>query len=99
MGAPPDADDCKRVRIVRLAQRLVCHTSFLCALQVKEGAIKRLGTRFALLDKTLASSPFLTGDSFSISDGYLFTVMRWADNFKLDLSVYPNLTVSWRGES
>lgn len=51
----------------------------------------KLATRLTYLDKHFASHKFLTGDSFSAADAYLFTVTNWAGFLKLDLSPYPNL--------
>lgn len=32
------------------------------------------------------------GDTFTVADAYLFTVLRWSDRVKLDLSPYKNVT-------
>jgi glutathione S-transferase len=32
------------------------------------------------------------GKQFTVADGYLFTMLTWADRMKLDLSSMPNLT-------
>ena len=32
------------------------------------------------------------GDTFTVGDAYLFTVLRWSDRVKLDLSPYKNVT-------
>ena len=39
---------------------------------------ERLGTRFAHLDKHLASNDYLMGKDFSVADAYLFVVSNWA---------------------
>ena len=31
------------------------------------------------------------GKQFTVADGYLYTMMRWADGHKFDLSALPNL--------
>ena len=31
------------------------------------------------------------GDTFTVADGYLFTVSNWAGHVGLDLSPFPNL--------
>jgi len=51
----------------------------------------RLATRFAHVDKHLASNKYLMGDSFSVADAYLFVVTNWTVPMKIDLSPYPNL--------
>jgi glutathione S-transferase len=32
------------------------------------------------------------GKQFTVADGYLFTMLIWADRMKFDLSAMPNLT-------
>ena len=59
---------------------------------VKTAAKERLATRFAYLDKTLADRPFLMGDTFTIADAYLFTVVNWVNFHNVDLSPFPNLS-------
>ena len=39
---------------------------------------ERLATRFAHLDKHLASNDYLMGKNFSVADAYLFVVSNWA---------------------
>ena len=50
-----------------------------------------LARRFQLVERTLAKQPYLTGDAFTIADAYLFTVVRWADPLKVDLTPFPAL--------
>jgi len=50
-----------------------------------------LARRFALIEETLTERPFLTGNMFTIADAYLFTVVRWADPLKVDLTAFPPL--------
>jgi glutathione S-transferase len=50
-----------------------------------------LNKRYAVVEKRLASHPFLMGDNFTVTDAYLFTVTRWAHKVKFDLSPFPNL--------
>jgi glutathione S-transferase len=45
----------------------------------------RLMLRFGYLSDALADKPYLMGDNFSVADGYLFTVLRWAKGFKFEL--------------
>jgi len=58
---------------------------------VREERIAYLQRRYAVLEKQLASHPYLVGDTFSAADAYLFTVTNWADAVKLDLSAFPNV--------
>ena len=50
-----------------------------------------LAKRFGLVEKTLMKQSYLTGDAFTIADAYLFTVTRWADPLKVDLTPFPAL--------
>jgi glutathione S-transferase len=54
--------------------------------------LEYLRKRYSLIEKTLAKQNWLLGDHFTIADAYLFTVTRWAEFVKLDLSVFPALT-------
>ncbi len=51
----------------------------------KEAQRAKLATRFAFLAETLAGQPYLTGAAFTIADAYLFTILNWSDNLKVDL--------------
>jgi len=60
--------------------------------EVRKEKEEYLKKRYALIDKQLAESPFLTGEKFTIADAYLFTVTNWARHVKLDLGDFKNLT-------
>jgi glutathione S-transferase len=51
----------------------------------------RLMGKFKYLDGALAGRDHLMGKQFTVADGYLFTMLSWADRMKLDLSGMPNL--------
>lgn len=51
----------------------------------------RLTAKFKYLDGQLAGRNYLLGSSFTVADGYLFTMLRWAEAHKLDLSAFKNL--------
>jgi glutathione S-transferase len=57
----------------------------------KDAQKAKLATRFELLAKTLAAQPYLTGQSFTVADAYLFTILNWAPMLKVDLSPFPAL--------
>jgi glutathione S-transferase len=50
-----------------------------------------LQRRYELVEKILGKQTWLLGDQFSAADAYLFTVTRWANGVKLDLSAFPHL--------
>jgi glutathione S-transferase len=56
---------------------------------------ERLGTRFAYLDKHLASNDYLMGKDFSVADAYAFVVSNWAGRVDVDLSSHANV-LEWR---
>jgi glutathione S-transferase len=58
---------------------------------VKAATKERLAARFTYLDKTLAARPFLMGDTFTIADAYLFTVVNWTNFHDMSLAAFPNL--------
>jgi glutathione S-transferase len=39
----------------------------------------------------MAGRDYLMGSHFTVADGYLFTMLAWADRMKFDLSAMPNL--------
>ncbi|RZI64399.1 MAG: glutathione transferase GstA [Variovorax sp.] len=51
----------------------------------------KLAKRFQWLDGELAGKDYLMGDHFSVADGYLFTVLRWAKPMHVDLAAFPNI--------
>ena len=58
----------------------------------KAAVKKSLGERqLPFLEKALAGKDYLFGQ-FSVADGYLFTVLRWTNIHKIDLSGYPNIS-------
>jgi glutathione S-transferase len=50
-----------------------------------------LAARFAAVNAHLAESSYLMGDRFTVADGYLFVMLRWAKNLGLDMSSYGAL--------
>ncbi|MEY1636485.1 glutathione transferase GstA [Morganella morganii] len=54
-------------------------------------ALRNLMNKFAYVDGVLAKSPYITGNSFTVADAYLFTVCGWAPHLKISLEPYPHL--------
>lgn len=46
----------------------------------------RLSRRYEWLDGQLSGRDYLMGDHFTVADGYLFTVTRWAKAMDIDIS-------------
>lgn len=51
----------------------------------------KIGKTFAHIDGRLAGRDYLMGSQFTVADGYLFTILRWAVGQKFELGQYPNL--------
>ena len=51
----------------------------------------RVMGKFKYVDSQLAGRDYLMGKQFTVADGYLFTMLSWADRMKFDLSAMPNL--------
>jgi glutathione S-transferase len=51
----------------------------------------RVMGKFKYLDSQLAGRDYLMGKDFTVADGYLFTMLSWADRMKFDLSAMPHL--------
>ena len=47
--------------------------------------------KFKYVESQLAGRDYLMGSQFTVADGYLFTMLSWADRMKFDLSDMPNL--------
>jgi glutathione S-transferase len=58
---------------------------------VKAATKERLAVRFAYLDEALAKQPYVLGETFTIADAYLFTVVNWTNFHAVDISPFPNL--------
>ncbi len=51
----------------------------------------RVMGKFKYVDGALAGHDYLMGKQFTVADGYLFTMLNWAERMKFDLSAMPNL--------
>jgi glutathione S-transferase len=47
--------------------------------------------KFKYVDSQLKGRDYLMGKQFTVADGYLFTMLSWADRMKFDLSGLTNL--------
>ena len=59
--------------------------------ETKAAASAQITKRLAWVDSELAGKNYLMGDTFTVADGYLFTVTNWAAYVKLDISGFANL--------
>jgi glutathione S-transferase len=51
----------------------------------------RLMGKLKHIDEKLAGHDYLMGNTFTVADGYLYTMLRWADAHKFELSALKNL--------
>ncbi|MGC1182845.1 glutathione transferase GstA [Legionella sp.] len=54
--------------------------------------IPLLKKKFTFIDKHLQNHKFLSGEHFTLPDAYLFVMLLWAANVKIDLSELFNLS-------
>ncbi|WYX31256.1 glutathione binding-like protein [Achromobacter denitrificans] len=64
--------------------------------QLAGSASKLLTRLFAQLDAQLAGKSYLTGDTPTIADAYLYVVLRWAHAKEVDLSGLDNLAAFFK---
>jgi glutathione S-transferase len=57
----------------------------------KQMAKERLAQRYDYLAKHLAQKPYLMGATFTVADGYLFTLLNWTKFVNIDLAKWPAL--------
>jgi glutathione S-transferase len=53
---------------------------------------ERIGKRFDFVTRALEGKTYLMGDTFTVADGYLFTVLGWTKWLGIDLAQWPVLT-------
>jgi glutathione S-transferase len=59
--------------------------------EVRESTVAALGKKFDWLSSFLGSKTFVLGNTFTVADAYLFTVLNWTGFVKIDLSKWPVL--------
>ena len=57
----------------------------------RTAAVARLERWFGWLDAQLADHDYLMGQQFTVADGYLFTILNWANFLKMPLDRWPGL--------
>jgi glutathione S-transferase len=50
----------------------------------KAKASERIAMRYAQAEKELGDKVYLTGDTFSVADAYMFVTLRWAEKFGVE---------------
>lgn len=57
----------------------------------KAAAGERLAKKFGWLQGAIGDGPYLMGDSFTVADAYLYTVLNWTGFVGIDLGQWPGL--------
>lgn len=57
----------------------------------KAAAIERLEKRYGIVRDVLKNRDYILGDSFTVADAYLYTVLRWARMLELAPPKWPEL--------
>ncbi len=60
--------------------------------EFKETLKEKIGKRFDWVAEQLGGKDYLMGDTFTVADAYLFTILTWAKQVSLDLARWPVLT-------
>src|SRR6204780_5542461 len=58
---------------------------------IKQFARANLTKRLDWLNTALGSKHFLTGDTFTVADAYLFVVLGWSGHVGIEIGKWPNL--------
>ncbi len=59
--------------------------------ETKEQTIAAVGKKLDWLTKKLDAKQYLMGDTFTVADGYLFTVLNWGQWVGVDIAKWPVL--------
>ena len=61
-------------------------------LEAREAAVANIGRKLDVVGKAFDDGRlYLTGPDFTVADAYLFVVLSWAPNFRVDLGRWPHL--------
>jgi len=60
--------------------------------EAKAAALATLDKKFTFLTAQLGEKPYLLGDTFTVADAYLFTVLSWSSRVGVDLGKWPALS-------
>src|SRR5690606_22453600 len=59
--------------------------------EAKDAMREFLARRLGFVDKALEGRTYLTGETFTAADAYLWVVLRWTVFAKVDLSAFANI--------
>jgi glutathione S-transferase len=98
-GLAPRAGTFERYQLMEILNYLTSevHKTFTplfhpeSSADMKEAAVTNLSKKFDWLSGVLAKKPHLMGNTFTVADAYLFTLLNWTGYVKIDLSKWPVL--------
>jgi glutathione S-transferase len=98
-GLAPRAGTFERYQLMEILNYITSevHKTFsplfnpLSSAEMKEAAVTTLTKKFDWLAGFLGKKDFLLGNTFTVADAYLFTVLKWTRIVKIDLSKWPAL--------
>jgi glutathione S-transferase len=98
-GLAPRAGTFERYQLMEILNYITSevHKSFTplfnpaSSADIKEAAVTNLSKKFDWLSGFLGKKPYLMGDTFTVADAYLFTVLSWTGHVKIDLNRWPVL--------
>jgi glutathione S-transferase len=98
-GLAPRAGSFERYRLMEMLNYITSevHKAFSPLFKAdtpadaRKSAVDTLGKKFDWLSAHLAGKKFLMGDTFTVADAYLFTVLRWSGVVHVDLAKWPVL--------
>ncbi len=98
-GLAPRAGTFERYQLMEILNYITSevHKSFsplfnpASSAEVQEGSVATLAKKFDWLSSFLGKKPYLLGNTFTVADAYLFTVLNWTSHVKIDLGKWPVL--------
>jgi glutathione S-transferase len=98
-GLAPRAGSFERYRLMEILNFIASemHKGFSplfkadTSADVRKSAVDALGKKFDWLSAHFADKKFLMGETFTVADAYLFTVLRWSGLVHVDLAQWPVL--------
>jgi glutathione S-transferase len=98
-GLAPRAGTFERYQLMEILNFITSevHKSFsplfnpASSADMKEAAVSALSKKFDWLTAFLGKKPYLLGNTFTVADAYLFTVLNWTGHVKIDLGKWPVL--------
>jgi len=98
-GLAPRAGTFERYQLMEMLNYIASevHKSFsplfnpAISAEMRETALTNLSRKFDWLSGFLGKKPYLMGNTFTVADAYLFTLLNWTGHVKIDLGKWPVL--------